>query len=149
MLTVRRTDVPISVWQAMNGDVATRRNPEPSGPLAVHRIRIGNVERSMTRAPRIPAVDDVCALGGAQVPLLLLCPRLTPQRNLVSLQHVPVVHEFQGVFFLVHDDAIGVRESVNGGRGRKQTGDERCEYPKYCRSREPSRRGTKQPEASP
>ena len=84
MLTVRRTDVPISVWQAMNGDVATRRNPEPSGPLAVHRIRIGNVERSMTRAPRIPAVDDVCALGGAQVPLLLLCQTYAPAQSCKS-----------------------------------------------------------------
>jgi hypothetical protein len=101
MLTMCGADVPIAVWQAMDGDVTTRRNPELSGPRTVHRIRVGNVQRSMTRAPRISAVDDIGALGSAQVPFLLLHPRLASQRNLVSLQDVSLVHEFQSVFFLV------------------------------------------------
>jgi hypothetical protein len=52
---------------------------------------------------------------GCAGPPLAALPRLASQRNLVSLQDGPLVHELQGVFFLVDDDAIGTRESVDGG----------------------------------
>ena len=71
------------------------------------------MQRAVTLALGITAVDDVYTFWRAEVPLALLWPdRISSQRDFVSPDHLSGMHEFHGVFFLVNDDAVGMRKSV-------------------------------------
>jgi hypothetical protein len=113
--TMKRANPAASIWNSVDHDVKTSRDTALCSPCIIIIRRIGNVQRKMKAALRIPAVDFVYAFRRFHVAFLFLRPdRGAAQRNAVSLELSAVAkdRQFPGRFF--NDDAIDCRSRGQG-----------------------------------
>jgi len=113
--TMKRAHPAASILNSVDHDVETGGDAALCGACVIVIRGIGNVQRKMKAALRIPAVDLVDSFRRFHVALLFLRPdRAAAQRNAVSLE-VPAVakdRQFPGRFF--DDDPI---DRCFGGQG--------------------------------
>jgi hypothetical protein len=120
--TMGGPDESVSVWQAVNVNVTACGYSKFSGALFVSNVRIRNVQRAMKLTVCVSAVYHVNTLRRSMIALPRLRPdRLASERDLVSLQHLASVHQFHDSGFLLNDDAIGSRLSMDACQHKQKT----------------------------
>jgi hypothetical protein len=113
--TVKGANPAVSISNSVDHDVETGRDTALCGACVIVIRWIGNVQRKMKAALRIPAVDLVGSLRRFHVALLFLRPdRPAAQGNAISFEPLAVAkdRQFPGRFF--DDDAIDRRSRGQG-----------------------------------
>ena len=104
-----------SISDSVDHDVKTGGNAALCSACVIIIRRIGNVQRKMKAALRIPAVDLVDSFRRFHVALLFLRPdRAAAQRNAITLEPPAIVKERQFPCRFFDDDPIDRR---SGGEG--------------------------------
>jgi hypothetical protein len=104
-----------SISNSVDHDVKTGRDTALGSTCVIIIRRIGNVQRKMKAALRIPAVDLVDTFRRSHVALLFLRPdRASAQRNAVTLEPPAAAKERQFPCRFFDDDPIDRR---SGGKG--------------------------------
>ena len=106
-----------TLLDAVDHDVAPRRNAQFPCPFSVPLVWIGNMKRQVIPTVLVSRIDDVDSLRGLVVPFSFFgADRVSPQGNLVGPEYLTLRDQHQSSFFLF--DQNPVHRSLQGRKGK-------------------------------